>query len=708
MCDEKMIALDDAAGSRKISDQFFNEKRRNLLMMYDRSPESVMSEELAMYDLTTYCKPNKHLAAGGEDLASQILEYKKELRRIKHLEGNFFFMPEQEDAIKFIEDNKKSIILAPTSFGKTLIVKEYIYRHLPKRVAYIVPTNALAFELVKAFKQNPKFQKYSVFDKETAFNSKPDEMILFLGTQEKYVELAPFFGEVDLFVIDEAYKLQEDQTKKQRAYKLSKAFLKSASDHSKKAVLLTPIAKLQGFDNFGFKQFETHFNAVDRTIEQVDPNAFYDKLFEKVSRDKEKTILYFDSPNGIADEFVDNRRAVSGIIPQDFIDSLEADFHPEWSVVKLLKKGILTHHGQMPRYVQNHMMRLFLDGNTFNLLVGTNSISEGINTPTKNLFFSKTCRFNKKDRILYKNTIGRAGRLGEYPIGHIYTTDKEKVLEIDRSIVNVVLDVSDMDKQKELLLDDNPDAVNETLVGGGITDERCIEELKKLNLSRRILKKILSALKEDRGNNINETPLIAGEVFEDYKRRCNDDKVYYCGYMKEDFDDQGTYRRIETYEDRIAFFRHYNRKSERKLAYSKSTIIEGYVRFIFSSLEFNILPVMKAGRIISEYQKDFAFGANVKYFIDYFFENYNKKIYGPAYSKLSDKQKHILDALREYGVPVREFTSSENVVVEIEKQLNVRYSTYDVINAMRALSARRDDVGRKCWDILKRYFLTKD
>lgn len=72
---------------------------------------------------------------------------------------------------------------------------------------------------------------------------------------------------------------------------------------------------------------------------------------------------------------------------------------------------------QMPKYVQNRMINLFNENENYHILFGTNSISEGINTVTKNLFIHPEYN-NLKDLLLLKNTIGRAGRLGRYPIGY--------------------------------------------------------------------------------------------------------------------------------------------------------------------------------------------------------------------------------------------------------------------------------------------------
>lgn len=88
-----------------------------------------------------------------------------------------------------------------------------------------MPTNALAFELEESFKTNAAFNDFEIFDKcLDSLDEKHDEKkILFIGTQEKFQEIAINLQTIDLFVIDEAYKLKET-TRKQRGYRLSEAF----------------------------------------------------------------------------------------------------------------------------------------------------------------------------------------------------------------------------------------------------------------------------------------------------------------------------------------------------------------------------------------------------------------------------------------------------------------------------------------------------
>ena len=308
--------------------------------------------DLGMYDLTPYYSDNNL----SDSLVEKILFVQNDLRQVQHIDDKkVCFSPPQNDALNFLMKNSRCILSAPTSFGKTLIVKEYIFINSPKTVVYIVPTNALAYELENSFKNNNYFNSYNIFDRRKTDVSFPivEGQSFFIGTQEKYLEIKDTLPDkIDLFVIDEAYKLEES-TKQQRGYRLSESFLDSISVNSEKIFLLSPTAKFVGFDKYGFKTYSSTYNAVDKVFRKVEKQSFFQLLYEKSKN--EKTILYCDSPSMINDTIdkidqFDNKKNL------DFISFLEKEYHPDWSVVKLLKKGVLLHHGQMPKYVQNKMI----------------------------------------------------------------------------------------------------------------------------------------------------------------------------------------------------------------------------------------------------------------------------------------------------------------------------------------------------------------
>ena len=65
---------------------------------------------------------------------------------ISSLDNSISLHPEQVKIINVFESNRGTILSAPTSFGKTFTVFEYIARNRPKCIVMVVPTLALIDE----------------------------------------------------------------------------------------------------------------------------------------------------------------------------------------------------------------------------------------------------------------------------------------------------------------------------------------------------------------------------------------------------------------------------------------------------------------------------------------------------------------------------------------------------------------------------------
>ena len=62
------------------------------------------------------------------------------------LDDKIALHPEQRNVLALIEKERGLIFSAPTSFGKTFVVFEYICRARPRNVVMVVPTLALIDE----------------------------------------------------------------------------------------------------------------------------------------------------------------------------------------------------------------------------------------------------------------------------------------------------------------------------------------------------------------------------------------------------------------------------------------------------------------------------------------------------------------------------------------------------------------------------------
>lgn len=672
-----------------------NAKRKIILEKIDNE-QDVSIMELGMYELTPYYQEEFDVS-----LTEKIYLNQNHSRKIEHEGGkDIYFAPEQSKALKFVKNHKRCILSAPTSFGKTLILKEYIYLYKPQIVVYIVPTNALAYELESSFKDNRHFSEYTIFDRVTGDSIQLEEdKLLFIGTQEKYLEINEAWkSHIDLFVIDEAYKL-EQKVSNQRAFVLSKVFLDSVIDKVKKTVLLTPISYLEGFDEYEFEVFESDYNAVDRIFHLVNYEEFYSDLKERCS--KEKTLLFCQNPS-IINDVCSEIGATDYAYTNEFISFLEEEIHPDWSVVKLLKKGILTHHGQMPKFVQNKMMNLYNNDSNYNLLIGTNSISEGINTVTKNVFIHPDYDV-LKNKMLIKNTIGRAGRLGVYPLGHIYSVDSLDGIE---ERITIKLSISEEQEKEEVLSGLDEQKIAELADLYEISVDFLNGLIEKYNYSLTRIEKILKVLKKEcKYSNIGNIPWMAREVFSDYYDVGVDGTIIKA-YLQNSGKINGELKRFECLDDRIRYvkaqFLRSRNENERNM--SVSDIIDAYMKFVYSGLEYKIMPIVDIGMLIAEEYPEWKFGQNVYESIEDCNRRYLEKNYGNLdYYSLSDGQKKIIAALKDYGMERAVDGLTTDILSEIESELNIRCSAYDILQAYKRLAEKSQY--RRYYQKMIKYYL---
>lgn len=675
-------------------------KRKQILQQLDKGfTPSIL--ELGMYDLTPYFMDDFDVSLSEAIMLNQNLE-----RGVKHLNERIYFSPPQEEALDFLFKHDKVILSAPTSFGKTLILKEFIFRSQPQSVVYIVPTNALAYELEKSFKINENFKEYTIFDRsenKENIDSKDVESskLLFIGTQEKFLEVdSNNFQKIDLFIIDEAYKLEES-TRNQRGYKLSETFLQSINCTSQKIVLITPQAKFKGFDNYKFSLYESDFNSVEKNFIVLTSDVLYEKFLEIGTQ--EKSMLFCKSPGQINEtyDFLSNK--LHDIeYNNTFIEQLALDVHPEWSVVKLLKKGVLTHHGQMPKYVQNKMMNLFNSDHNYKQLLGTNSISEGINTSTKNLFIHPEYGDVNNNLLLIKNTVGRAGRLGEYPVGYIYST---QVIEtfVEKEIL-IELSVSNDEELKELQETKDENKILEFSAEYGLSTDFCKELLNKYKISLRKLRLILDALQIDcRFDGIDNLPFIANRAFRnEYPSSPTNDAILIKGYLQSYYFDNNQKIFLNTYDNMINYYKrekqnqiekaNKKRKSpaqplSKPYIHVAANVINLYMQFIYSTLEYYIFPIIDIGLDIKHINSTWPFGKNVIESLAICKNKYYKKTFGNLnFDELSEAHLKIIGTLKDYGLSGILKKINISILNDIEARLNIRYSTIDVLNAIVYLS----------------------
>lgn len=118
---------------------------------------------------------------------------------------------------EFENADEKLFLSAPTSFGKTFLLKEIIYRHHEKyeNIVIVLPTVALLMEVTEEIEQfnnihNLGYNIYNSIYRDITLS----ERNIFVLTPERVLRLLALVPdlEIDFFFFDEIYKIDEDIT----------------------------------------------------------------------------------------------------------------------------------------------------------------------------------------------------------------------------------------------------------------------------------------------------------------------------------------------------------------------------------------------------------------------------------------------------------------------------------------------------------------
>ena len=211
------------------------------------------------------------------------------------------------------------ILSAPTSFGKTFVVFEYIARFKPTTVVLVVPTLALVDEYKqKLFKEyNHAFRDYKIFitlDKIGELDE--NQKKIFVVTHDKVVDHNSFevFDNIDFLVIDEVYKL-DTRSSDDRKLVLNFAYFHLVKK-SKKHLLLAPF--------------------ISDILEKLDSNTGNHQFLEDEIINRINYIYYKDNPSkralkelGIFDkdiEFISQKIQINNLSLSDLQFALKINF----------------------------------------------------------------------------------------------------------------------------------------------------------------------------------------------------------------------------------------------------------------------------------------------------------------------------------------------------------------------------------------------
>lgn len=417
------------------------------------------------------------------------------------IEKDLIFTKEQKDLYDLFMKKRRLVISAPTSFGKSRIIREIIFHADYQSVAVVVPTNALLSETYFSFRSDERFKDYTlVFS--THIEPPKKKKVIYIFTPEKF-DVYTDEHEIDFrfFVFDEVYKVDSSDSRSSVFSNcLYKAYLKKCDYY-----LIGPyfkrfskkyLDKTNGF----FKRFETDIvqkqliNYFSNSVANISGKQLRslkgkDARLKRILNEVDgQTIVYVsrkDSAETRAKYISDSRNEIiKNNELRELINYIKKNISNKWRLLDFLSKGVAFHHAGIPKYIQTEIVDLFNSG-IIKVIVCTPTLTEGVNTTAKNVIFYDTTKANiDLTGFEVKNVVGRSGRFGQHFVGRaIFLEEHSEQDDIDE-ISFPIFDYNNLPDEDNIQID------KEDLNKAGRKQRKeIIKKCKQYNIPIKILKK---------------------------------------------------------------------------------------------------------------------------------------------------------------------------------------------------------------------------
>lgn len=340
-----------------------------------------------------------------------------------------------------------SLIVAPTSYGKSEIMINKVLSNLNGKVCIIVPSKALLAQTKRRLFENLEIASSvkRIITHPEMYRPGEDSFVAVL-TQERLLrmlQIDPSLS-IDHLLIDEAHNLL---TRDERAELLIQVLfiLKKRNDKIKLSFFTPFIAKANSLESrhstytLDFKNtkefikverffiYDTktgEFSAYDQFINthipidnfKLDDYAFIQKYKAK------KNILYSNRPREveeialtIADTLgdVDLTADANGEF-KEALKAISEYLDPEYKLLKCIKKGIVYHHGKVPELIRLYVESIYSKHKAFEFIATTSTLLEGVNIPAEKLFLMSVNKgLGHLTKPEFRNLAGRVCRFSE-------------------------------------------------------------------------------------------------------------------------------------------------------------------------------------------------------------------------------------------------------------------------------------------------------
>lgn len=407
-----------------------------------------------------------------------VLTYELLTKRIDNsvlINGKPYLLTDfQKNLFKSLKEEKHIAISAPTSSGKSFILKKYIEQVFNEYdcfcVLYIVPSRALInqvseelrTELSNVIIKNAFIENEEIEKKRSIYVITPERAVKIINS-DSGMQLP------DLIFIDEIQNIENEDGRGnlfeyvyEELSQIDKVKIITAGPYianpakifndlfNKHCVVvnteLSPVFQLRVIikldrNNVSLKLFTSKNNAshtvdnalnIDRieNIFNANIGSGLAAIIGALSAHDDSNLIY-SSRSDYAEiwalKYAENIEINNDIEDElkDLIKYVKTEIHSKYYLVSCLEKRVAFHHSSLPEFVRKEIETLFESG-LITTLFCTSTLLEGVNLPADNLFVVKPEK--NKDELTdfeFGNLIGRAGRLNNSLFGTIYCISKK-------------------------------------------------------------------------------------------------------------------------------------------------------------------------------------------------------------------------------------------------------------------------------------------
>lgn len=390
-----------------------------------------------------------------------LVNYQKEKRQIPGEESKSFIG--KQDIIFKSLDNELISFSAPTSMGKTFLIEKYIELQVKKGVvgnfAITVPSKALITEvkaqLIKDLGTKLGEKQYRVISHPEEYRADYEGSYICVMTPERLLALLTQYSEVRLIhlFIDESQKATEASSRSVFYYEIFdrintwknrpkvtfasplipnpgifKKLVQIAEANDGLRIVESPVTQVKIIFDRSANKAEVYDDLNQNTIpigtfkETPSVPDIIRKMMSILGNSNCNLVYYGSKVNAISDAVVVSSSMEESNDPKlkELADYISRKIHPKYILVKLVRKGIAFHTGELPIDVRIRIEEACRQG-ILKLVFCTSTLLEGVNLPADNIFVTTLQNGRRMlNQLDFLNLIGRVGRLGHSMLGNVF------------------------------------------------------------------------------------------------------------------------------------------------------------------------------------------------------------------------------------------------------------------------------------------------